>query len=134
MDEQQTTFGSEPSYVFRELLKDVVSPGAVGTIEQLSERIHEIYDLDQVLDMRLPVEERDQHAEALSNRIRRVVRFLPPHISPMPNEVFSALEFLIYEVQGRPVLLGEAILRLELLAAEIRARPLLHDLVLGRAN
>ena len=52
----------------------------------------------------------------------------------MPNEVFTAIEFLIYEVHGQPMQLGEAIMRLEVLAEEIRARPLLHDLVTGRAN
>jgi hypothetical protein len=52
----------------------------------------------------------------------------------MPNEVFTAIEFLVYEVHHRPIEFGEALLRLEILADEIRARPMLHDLVTGRAN
>lgn len=52
----------------------------------------------------------------------------------MPNEVFTAIEFLLYEIDGEPIKIGEAILRLEILADEIRARPLLHDMLMGRAN
>jgi hypothetical protein len=121
-------------YPFRDLLRDVISPVAVGAMEQLSERIHEIYGLDELLDAPLPTAERVQHAEVLTTRLRRIVRCLPPHVSPLPNEVFTAIEFLIYEIHHRPVEIGEALLRLEILADEIRARPLLHDLVTGRAN
>jgi hypothetical protein len=121
-------------YAFRELVADTLSPGAVGVLEQLSSRILEIYELPELLDTPLPVAERDEHAERLLNRVRRVVRLLPPGISPMPNEVFTAIEFLIYEIHGEPVRIGQAILRLELLADEIRERPLLHDLLMNRAN
>ena len=121
-------------YPFRELLQDVISPVAVGTMEQLSERIHEIYALPALLDAALPAAERERHAEVLTTRLQRIVRCLPPHVSSLPNEVFTAIEFLVYEIHHRPVDLGEAILRLEILADEIRARPLLHDLMLGRAN
>ena len=126
---------SEPArYPFVELLRDVISPGAVGALTQLSERIHEIYGLDALLDEQLPLAERDRHADVLATRLRRVVRLLPADVSPMPNEVFTAIDFLIYQVQGQPIQIGEAIMRLEVLAEEIRDRPLLHDLVTGRAN
>jgi hypothetical protein len=125
---------TQPRYPFVELLRDVISPGAVGALTQLAERLHEIYGLDALLDEQLPLSERERHADVLTSRLRRVVRLLPADVSPMPNEVFTAIEFLIYEVHGQPVKLGEAIMRLEVLAEEIRARPLLHDLVTGRAN
>lgn len=125
---------ADDSYSFRELARDVLSPGAVGALEQLSGRICEIYGLEHLLCEQLPCQQREEHAEALANRVRRVVRLLPPGISPIPNEVFTAIEFLIYEVHQEPILIGQAIFRLETLADEIRAHPLLHDLVMNRAN
>jgi hypothetical protein len=121
-------------YPFRELVSDVLSPVALGTLEQLTSPILEIYGLDQLLDAPLPLAQRAEHAERLVGRVRRIIRMLPPEVSPLPNEVFTAVEFLVHEVRGEPVHLGQAILRLEFLADEIRARPLLHDLVMGRAN
>jgi hypothetical protein len=59
---------------------------------------------------------------------------LPADISRMPNEIFTAIEFIVYEILKRPVNIGEAWLRLDLLAEEFRARPLIHELVTGRAN
>lgn len=126
--------GSNESYLFEDLCNEVLSPGAVGAMDQLREEILMIYDLPELLDTRLPVMERVTHAEKLRTRLQRVVRLLPAGVSPMPNEVFTAIEFLVYEVHQRPIRIGEAIVRLELLAAEIRERPLLHDLVTGRAN
>jgi hypothetical protein len=122
------------SYAFRELVRDVLSPGAVGVLERLSARILEIYDLPELLDARLPLAERDWHAERLVTRVQRVVRMLPPDISPMPNEVFTAIEFLQYEIHGEPIVIGKALMRLEILAEEIRERPLLYDLMMNRAN
>jgi hypothetical protein len=121
-------------YPFRDLVRDVLSPGALGTLEQLTPRILEIYGFEELLDRRLPAERRAEHEERLVSRVRRVVRLLPPDISPMPNEVFTAIEFLRYEIDGEPIVIGDAILRLEILADEIRDRPLLHDLLMGRAN
>lgn len=135
MDEQLEEPIIEPGfYVFRDLVNDVLSPGAVGTLEQLTPRILEIYGFAELLDRRLPAERRDEHAERLVTRVRRVVRLLPADVSPMPNEVFTAIEFLLYEIDGEPIRIGEAILRLEILADEIRSRPLLHDMLMGRAN
>src|SRR5690349_5968688 len=102
-------------YPFRDLVNDVLSPGAVGTLEQLTPRILEIYGFDALLDRKLPAALRDEHAERLVTRIKRVVRLLPADVSPMPNEVFTAIEFLLYEIDGEPVKIGEAILRLEIL-------------------
>lgn len=135
MDEAcYTTDVEAGNYPFVDLLREVISPGAVGALTQLADRIHEIYGLNELLDAPLPRSDRAQHAEALARRLQRVIRLLPVGVSPTPNEVFTAIEFLIYEVEKRPVLLGEAIMRLEALAEEIRERPLLHDLVTGRAN
>lgn len=135
MDEQlDGTFVEPGFYRFRDLVNDVLSPGAVGTLEQLTPRILEIYGLAELLDRELPAAMRDEHAERLVTRVRRVVRLLPADVSPMPNEVFTAIEFLLYEIDGEPIRIGEAILRLEILADEIRARPLLHDMLMGRAN
>jgi hypothetical protein len=122
------------SYPFADLCKEILSPGALGTLEQLRDEILNIYSLPKLLDTRLPAADRQYHADKLRTRLQRVVKLLPPGVSPMPNEVFTAIEFLVYEVHERPILIGEAILRLELLADEIRGRPLLHDLVIGRAN
>ena len=135
MDEQRDEPMVEPGfYPFRDLVSDVLSPGAVGTLEQLTPRILEIYGLAELLDRQLPADLRDEHAERLITRVRRVVRLLPADVSPMPNEVFTAIEFLLYEIDGQPIKIGEAILRLEILADEIRSRPLLHDMLMGRAN
>ncbi|HUG14798.1 MAG TPA: hypothetical protein VMM78_07225 [Thermomicrobiales bacterium] len=132
MPDEPTTH--DESYEFRDLVREVLSPGALGALEQLSGRILEIYDLPELLDTRLPVEQRDEHAERLVTRVKRVIRLLPPDISTTPNEVFTAIEFLQYEIHGEPIVIGQAILRLEILAEEIRDRPLLHDLMMGRAN
>lgn len=121
-------------YPYEELVREVLSPGACGALEQLTPRIREIWGLEKLLDTPLPREMREEHAESLVRRVRRIVRMLPPDVSTTPNEVFTAIEFLVYEVHGEPVQLGEAILRLEILADEIRARPLLHDLIMNRAN
>jgi hypothetical protein len=121
-------------YPFRELVSDVLSPVALGTLEQLTSQILDIYGLEQLLDTPMPAALRAEHAERLVGRVRRIIRMLPPDISPLPNEVFTAVEFLVHEVRGEPVHLGQAILRLEFLAEEIRSRPLLHDLIMGRAN
>ena len=121
-------------YLYRDLVREVLSPGALGAIEQLTPQIREIYGLGRVLDAELPVEQRGEHAQRLVSRVQRIVRLLPPDISSTPNEVFTAIEFLVYEIHGEPVQLGTAILRLETLAEEIRARPLLHDLLMNRAN
>lgn len=122
------------SYVFEELCREILSPGAVGTMGQLRDEILTIYDLPQLLDAQLPATERPEHAEKLRTRLQRVVRLLPAGVSPMPNEIFTAIEFLVYEVHERPIRIGEAIVCLELLAEEIRERPLIHDLITGRAN
>lgn len=136
--ENSANWGCAPeprgAYAFRDLLDDVLSPGALGALGQLSEPIAEIYGLPELLDAQLPRAERAQHAAALTTRLRRVVRFLPPDVSPMPNEVFTAIEFLVYEIHKEPVRIGEALMRLDALAEEIRSRPLLHDMLLGRAN
>src|SRR6188472_4556283 len=111
MDEQLDGAMIEPGfYQFRDLVNDVLSPGAVGTLEQLAPRILEIYGLAELLDRQLPADMRDEHAERLITRIRRVVRLLPADVSPMPNEVFTAIEFLLYEIDGEPIRIGEAIL------------------------
>ena len=122
------------SYVFADLCREILSPGAFGTLEELHEEILNIYSLPELLDTRLSSDARSDHREKLVTRLQRVVKLLPPGVSPMPNEVFTAIEFLVYEIHERPIHVGEAIIRLELLADEIRGRPLLHDLVIGRAN
>lgn len=133
MDDNMLTTDQQ-LYPFADLVRQVLTPGAVGVLEQLTQRIREIYGLDQLLDTQLPVDLRDEHAATLENRVRRIVRMLPPDVSPMPNEVFTAIEFLMYEIHGEPVMIGEALLRLEILADEIRTRPLLYDLMMNRAN
>jgi hypothetical protein len=130
----ESFFTGDDSYEFRELVREVLSPGALGALEQLSERILEIYDIPALLDTRLPLDQRDEHAHRLVTRVQRVIRLLPPDISTMPNEVFTAIEFLQYEIHGEPIVIGQAIMRLEFLAEEIRERPLLYDLMMGRAN
>lgn len=121
-------------YEYEDLCREILSPGAVGTLEQLRDEILDIYGLPELLDTQLPIESRETHADKLRGRLQRVVKLLPAGVSPMPNEVFTAIEFLVYEVHGHPIHIGEAILRLELLADQIRGRPLLHDLITGRAN
>jgi hypothetical protein len=122
------------TYLFRDLCLEILSPGAVGIMEQLERPILDIYELDQLLDMRLPRSQRSEHADMIVTRIMRLSRMLPPDISRMPNEIFTAIEFIVYQVQQRPVNVGEAWMRLELLADEFRARPLVHDLITGMAN
>jgi len=122
------------TYEFRELCREILSPGAVGVMEQLEHHILEIYNLSELLDARLPDHERSEHADLIVTRLRRLSKMLPPDISRMPNEIFTAIEFIVYEILDRPVHVGEAWMRLELLAEEFRARPLVHDLVTGRAN
>ncbi len=125
---------SSERYPFRELARTVLSPGAFGAIEQLSADICSIYGLSELLDTQLPTEDRAEHAVKLAGRIKRIVALLPYGISPIPNEVFTAVEFLIYEIHHEPVEIGTAIVRLESLADEIRSRPMLHDLMMNRAN
>lgn len=121
-------------YPFDELLRDVLSPSACGALAQLDAEIREIWNLPQLLDTPLPLSEREAHASQLEARIRRIVRTLPAHVSPLPNEVFTAIEFLSHVIHAEPINVGAAFYRLDALAEEIRRRPLLHDLVLGRAN
>lgn len=122
------------TYEFRELCREILSPGAVGVLEQLERHILEIYELTELLDARLPRPERTEHADIIITRLGRLSKMLPPDISRMPNEIFTAIEFIVYEILERPVNVGEAWMRLELLAEEFRARPLVHDLITGRAN
>ncbi len=122
------------SYAFREFLEDVISPVALSVIERLSDQIREIYSLPEILTARLPIDLRAEHQQRFTTRLTRIVRMLPPDVSPMANEVFTAIEFLIYEIHGEPVKVGVALARLEELSDEFRADPLLHDLIIGRAN
>lgn len=122
------------TYIYRELCSQVLSPGAIGVLDQLREPILRIYDLQALLDTPLPRSDWQDHEEKLTGRLTRIVSTLPRGTSPMPNEVFTAIEFLCYEVEHRPVHVGEALIRLEALADGIRANPLLHSLVTGRAN
>jgi hypothetical protein len=125
---------SRETYVYRELCREILSPGAVGAMEQLERMILDIYDLEELLDTRLPHHLRPDHADKIVNRLARLSKLLPPDVSRMPNEIFTAIEFIVYEIEQRPVHIGEAWMRLELLADEIRARPLVHDLITGLAN
>jgi hypothetical protein len=125
---------SVDTYPYREFLEQVISPVALSIIERMSDQISDIYNLPEILTARLPVDQRVGHAERFSERLARIVRMLPPDVSPMANEIFTAIEFLIYEVHGEPIQVGLAIARLEELGDEIRADPLLHDLITGRAN
>lgn len=103
-------------------------------MEQLERLILDIYELDELLDTQLPHRDRHEHADVILKRLGRLSLMLPPDISRMPNEIFTAIEFIVYEVLERPVNIGEAWMRLELLADEIRSRPFVHDLVTGLAN
>ncbi len=122
------------TYAYREFLEKVISPVAVSVIDRMSDQIRDIYSLPEILTARLPVDQREAHAERFTERLTRIVSMLPPDISPMANEVFTAIEFLIYEIHGEPVKVGIALARLEELGDEIRSDPLLHDLITGRAN
>jgi hypothetical protein len=123
-----------PTCTYREFLSTVISPVALSLLERLTPVIADIYQLDGLLDVQLPVEQRGVLAERFTDRLRRIVSLLPPHVSPMPNEIFTAVEFLLYEVRGEPIRVGLAIARLEELAEEFKADPLLHCLITGRAN
>lgn len=131
---QAERISSQETYAFRDLCREILSPGAVGVLEELESQIFDIYDLTELLDARLPKQARSDHADLIINRLARLSKMLPPDISRMPNEIFTAIEFIVYEILERPVHVGDAWMRLELLADEFRARPLIHDLVTGRAN
>jgi hypothetical protein len=122
------------TYAYREFLEQVISPVALSVIDRLAPQISEIYELGELLDAQLPSGERSLHQERFTERLTRIVRLLPADVSPMANEVFTAIEFLIYEIHGEPVKVGVAWARLEELGDEIRADPLLQSLLTGRAN
>jgi hypothetical protein len=122
------------TYTYREFLRGVISPAAISVLERMAPVISELYAVDELLDTPLPIEDHSIHEDRFNTRLRRIVGTLPPHISPMPNEVFCAIEFLVHEVHGEPIVLGLAILRLESLGDEIKSDPLLHSLVTGKAN
>lgn len=122
------------TYTYREFLQSVISPAAIGVLERMHPVIAQLYSVDVVLDAPLPTEDHSIHRERFLKRLKRIVGTLPPHISPMPNEVFCAIEFLVHEIHGEPILLGQAIFRLEYLGGEIKSDPLLHSLVTGKAN
>lgn len=124
----------EETYSYRVFLSEVISPVALAVLERMTPTIYDIYGLDELLDARLPLGERDAFQERFTERLRRIVRLLPPDVSPMANEVFTAIEFLIYEVHHEPILIGLALARLEELSEQIKADPLLHSLIIGRAN
>ena len=121
-------------YTYRDFLRNVISPSAISVLERMYPTISELYALDELLDVPLPVEDYSIHRDRFLTRLKRIVGMLPPHISPMPNEVFCAIEFMVHEIKGEPILLGQAILRLEYLGDEIKSDPLLHSLVTGKAN
>jgi len=122
------------TYAYREFLEQVISPIALSVIDRLTPQISEIYSLGELLDAQLPSGERTVHEARFVERLTRIVRLLPPDVSPMANEVFTAIEFLIYEIHGEPVKVGVAWARLEELGDEIRSDPLLQSLLTGRAN
>lgn len=122
------------TYSYREFLHGVISPAAISVLERMYPVISQLYSVDVILDEQLPREDYSIHRERFLERLKRIVGTLPPHVSPMPNEVFCAIEFLVHEIHGRPILLGQAIFRLEYLGDEIKADPLLHSLVTGKAN
>jgi hypothetical protein len=121
-------------YTYRDFLRTVISPSAISVLERLYPTISELYSLEDLLETPLPVEDHAIHRDRFLTRLKRIVGMLPPHISPMPNEVFCAIEFLVHEIHGEPILLGQAILRLECLGDEIKSDPMLHSLVTGKAN
>lgn len=122
------------TYSYREFLQGVISPDAISVLERMYPVLSELYSVNVILDTPLPEEDHVIHRERFLTRLRRIVGTLPPHVSPMPNEVFCAIEFLVHEVHGEPILLGQAIYRLEYLGDEIKSDPMLHSLVTGRAN
>lgn len=122
------------THQYREFLSGLISPTALSVLERMSPVIYEIYQLDELLDTTVPLEGWAEREERFTSRLRRIVRMLPPDVSPMPNEVFTAIEFLVHDIHEEPIHLGLAIARLEELGAEIRSDPLLHSLVTGRAN
>ena len=121
-------------YTYRDFLQTVISPSAISVLERMYPIISELYALDELLETPLPADDYAIHRDRFLTRLKRIVRMLPPHISPMPNEVFCAIEFLVHEIHGEPILLGQAIFRLEYLGDEIKSDPLLHSLVTGKAN
>jgi len=56
-------------YTFRDLLRTVLSPVAFGAMEQLSERILDIYGLETLFDTHLPKDERERHTDRKSTRL-----------------------------------------------------------------
>jgi hypothetical protein len=122
------------TYPYRDFLQEVISPSALSVLERMNPVICDLYALEEVMDVPLPVEDYEFHQEKFVSRLRRIVGTLPSHVSPMPNEVFCAIEFLVHEIHGEPIVLGLAIMRLESLGDEIKSDPLLHSLITGRAN
>lgn len=121
-------------YTYRQFLRTVISPSAISVLERMYPVIAQLYSVDELLEAPLPIEDEAIHRDRFLKRLKRIVAMLPPHISPLPNEVFCAIEFLVHEIRGEPILLGQAIYRLENLGDEIKADPLLHSLATGRAN
>jgi len=112
----------------------VLSPGALVVLERLTPLICALYDLDLLLDYPVADQQQGSLRERLSERLERIVALLPSDVSPMANEVFTAVETLVTDVLGRELFLGEEIRRLELLDEAFRNDPLLFQLVRGRAN
>jgi hypothetical protein len=121
-------------YTYRDFLRTVISPTAISVLERMYPTISELYAIDELLETPFPIEDEAIHQDRFLTRLRRIVGMLPPHISPMPNEVFCAIEFLVHEIHQEPILLGQAIYRLEYLGDEIKSDPMLHSLVTGKAN
>jgi hypothetical protein len=124
--------GTVPTY--RDVLMAVLSPGALVVLERLTPLICALYDLDLLLDYPVADQQQGSLRERLSERLERIVALLPCDVSPMANEVFTAVETLVTDVLGRELFLGEEIRRLELLDEAFRNDPLLFQLVRGRAN
>jgi hypothetical protein len=124
--------GTVPTY--RDVLMAVLSPGALVVLERLTPLICALYDLDLLLDYPVADQQQGSLRERLSERLERIVALLPSDVSPMANEVFTAVETLVTDVLGREIFLGEEIRRLELLDEAFRNDPLLFQLVRGRAN
>jgi hypothetical protein len=124
--------GTVPTY--RDVLMAVLSPGALVVLERLTPLICALYDLDLLLDYPVADQQQGILRERLSERLERIVALLPSDVSPMANEVFTAVETLVTDVLGRELFLGEEIRRLELLDEAFRNDPLLFQLVRGRAN
>ena len=119
---------------YRDVLMAVLSPGALVVLERLTPLICALYDLDLLLDYPVADQQQGSLRERLSERLERIVALLPSDVSPMANEVFTAVETLVTDVLGRELFLGEEIRRLELLDEAFRNDPLLFQLVRGRAN